>query len=466
MKHDKLAQALDEVRSEYIAEAAAPKKNRKPLYWLGAMAAVLAVVILITMLSGPLALRALAVSIAETPQAPVRPKHATFDSEEYQQYQAAYDEQYTQLGYAKAALTPFFRNSTGQFLSGSESSNRIYSPLNLYFALSMLAVMAEGESRSQILDLLGVADMDDLRDQVTAVWQTIYEDGDYPRLPANSLWLNEGVTYNQEVMDILADAYYSSVYQGDFSDPATTRSLQVWIEQQTKGFLSADGVQLTPQMVMAIASTLYFRSGWSDEFSESDNTTDIFHAPNGDRECTFMNAHELQTDYYWGDSYSAVSLQMKGSNQMWLILPDEDKSVDDVLAEGQYMDTILAGNERENEKYMKVNLSLPKFDISSECDLVEGLQELGVTNVFDSQKADFSTALPGSDGVYISGVQQVARVVADEKGVTAAAFVLMYGAGAMAPAEEIIDFVLDRPFLFVITDFYGLPMFVGVVNQP
>ena len=34
------------------------------------------------------------------------------------------------------------------------------------------------------------------------------------------------------------------------------------------------------------------------------------------------------------------------------------------------------------------------------------------------------------------------------------------------PTEDEIDFVLDRPFLFVITGAQGLPLFVGVVNQP
>ena len=32
--------------------------------------------------------------------------------------------------------------------------------------------------------------------------------------------------------------------------------------------------------------------------------------------------------------------------------------------------------------------------------------------------------------------------------------------------EEIIDFVLDRPFLFVIADYNGIPLFAGVVNNP
>ena len=39
-------------------------------------------------------------------------------------------------------------------------------------------------------------------------------------------------------------------------------------------------------------------------------------------------------------------------------------------------------------------------------------------------------------------------------------------AGAAQPPDEIIDFVLDRPFVFVVTNRYDLPLFAGVVNEP
>ena len=42
---------------------------------------------------------------------------------------------------------------------------------------------------------------------------------------------------------------------------------------------------------------------------------------------------------------------------------------------------------------------------------------------------------------------------------------LQFGTGAAAPPEEIIDFVLDRPFLFAITT-NDIPLFVGTVNNP
>ena len=34
------------------------------------------------------------------------------------------------------------------------------------------------------------------------------------------------------------------------------------------------------------------------------------------------------------------------------------------------------------------------------------------------------------------------------------------------PPEEKMDFVLDRPFMFVIRSAEGIPLFVGIVERP
>ena len=43
---------------------------------------------------------------------------------------------------------------------------------------------------------------------------------------------------------------------------------------------------------------------------------------------------------------------------------------------------------------------------------------------------------------------------------------MMLNCGSAMPPDDEIDFVLDRPFLFVIESNDGLPLFVGVVNEP
>ena len=120
----------------------------------------------------------------------------------------------------------------------------------------------------------------------------------------------------------------------------------------------------------------------------------------------------------------------------------------------------------QDKKYLIINQSVPKFDVVSDMSLVEELMELGVTDVFDSSKSDFSPLTKDMTEIYVSQVEHAARVKIDEEGCEAAAYTAIILCGAAMPPEEEVDFVLNRPFLFAITGTDGLPLFLGVVNQP
>ena len=223
---------------------------------------------------------------------------------------------------------------------------------------------------------------------------------------------------------------------------------------------------MSPDTVLVLYSTLLFQAKWDDEFDSKNNTNDIFHGINGDTEATYMNKKLYQMYYYWHDDFSAVGLSLKNGSTMWFILPDENKTTSDILTDGAYGEMISSGNGEnswQNKKYMKVNLSVPKFDISSSLNLKDGLGKLGVTKVFDMEISDFS-AITSDTPVYVTAVNQSARVEIDEKGVKAAAYIEIPMAGAAEPPEEITDFVLNRPFVFVIAK-GNLPLFTGIVNN-
>ncbi len=113
-----------------------------------------------------------------------------------------------------------------------------------------------------------------------------------------------------------------------------------------------------------------------------------------------------------------------------------------------------------------MNKSIPKFDVSAQFELEDGLKALGITDVFDPVRADFTPMTTSVNGpITLDQASHAARVVIDEEGCTAAAFTVMAPAGNAAPDGE-VDFVLDRPFLFCVTGDSGLPLFVGVVNYP
>lgn len=468
----KLAEALEYISDAHIAEAAGAKKQRRRI-WLSAVAAVLIVALLFNMPHIPMFISARAVSTASASRQTPHPDIDDYENrDEYRAdsdaWMAVRDRREADADAALAALAPFFAESTELYIAGT-NGNRVWSPVNAYIALAMLAETTGGESRQQLLELLNTSDLDTLRTQVGAIWESVYrDDGNEISVLANSLWLDETLDYDQETMDALASYHYASVYQTDLSSDRAGKALGAWLNNNTGGLLKnyTGNAAFPEEAVLTLASTVYLQAKWGKEFSAARNTIDVFHSPGGDTQVTYMNKKELETDYYWFDSCGAVSLGLKNGTRMWFILPDADKAVDDVLAEGQFWELLIPSDEEmENSKYMKVNLSVPKFDISSSANLKEMLQSLGVTDIFNEEFADF-TAITSDSPVCVTAVNQAARVAIDEQGVKAASYIEIPGAGAAMPPEEIIDFILDRPFLFIIASYEGIPLFTGVVNEP
>lgn len=384
---------------------------------------------------------------------------------DYRAWQKTAEAQRRPEGYADS-LQPFFAASIPEFLSGHPGENVVYSPLNVYMALAMLAETTGGETRDEILTLLGQDRVEDLRAQASDLWNDNYcDDGAFTSILGSSLWLGESLRYNRKTVDTLAKDYYASVFQGTMGSADYDRQLQTWLDEQTGGLLTeqAQNQRFEPDTVMALATTIYYQARWAAPFSEGATETGIFHSPNGDVECDMM--HQTDTMAYgWGEGFSAVERPMERGGSMWLILPDEGVTPEELLRNPQAVQFLLEQEQWENQQQLWVEQTIPRFDVTSVQDLKGGLQKLGVTKVFELGTADFSPML--EEDAYVSKVQHDARVKIDEEGCEAAAYTLMAMEGASEPPEEKVQFVLDRPFLFAITGESGLPLFVGVVNHP
>lgn len=474
MAEDTMIENAKEIKREKKSKKLIQKKS-----FYGSVAAVLIVALGVGILwkskAPESALKAYAMAEPTYPQMNPMPSEADYmENDNWDDYDKAYDkwkaDKATQREYYDASidLTTFYKQSTQEFLSGAGTENIVYSPLNLYMALAMLAEITDGESREQILSLLDTKDIEQLRKDVVSLWNSNYSDDNAMTcILANSLWLNENVDVKKETVKRLAETYYASSYSGDPAEEAYTQALRDWLNEQTGGLLSEmiDGVALDPQTVLALASTVYFKARWVDEFPSSWTEQSTFHKLNGDISCEFMNQSNTDT-YYWGEKFSAVLKRFhdyRGNSGMYFILPDEGVSPEELLSDEETLEFIFGEGIWEKQTHLTVNLSVPKFDVQSQIDLAEGLQNLGVTDVFSPIDADFT---PITDAhANITGATHGARVMIDEEGCTAAAFTLMLCGSGMPPEEE-VDFICDRPFLFVIASETGLPLFIGIVNNP
>ena len=433
----------------------------------------------------PVDLSAFALAQAAYPEFPAYPEqpaddgdwNAFFDAESkyYQAVRALRGDCGSALLYAHDTLLDFAARSTPLAMAGHEGENTVYSPLSLWSALVMAAQCANGDTQRELLSALGADDAASLRSLMRQVWTLLYTDDGRDALTlANSVWLNDTAQghYVQGTLDVLADELFSSVYSVPMGTDEADQAITDWIADQTHGLIGDSGpVVETKAITLAVlASSLYYRAGWRDEFYESFTEEDTFTSASGqESRVDFMHKTVSDGLFLDQDGYQAAYLPTR-LGEMVFVLPDEGVTPESLLEDPDFLENLQftdpdAEDADPAAHWGEIQWSVPKFDVNSNLDLLDTLKNLGVTGLLDPDRSDLSnlTDIPA----YLSQALQLARVKVDEEGVEAAAVtILVMDAGAAMPPEdsEICVMDLDRPFLFVVRS-QDLPLFVGVVNQ-
>lgn len=364
-----------------------------------------------------------------------------------------------------AALTAFAAKSLPLAIAGREGENAVYSPLSLWSALAMLAQCAEGESRQQVLDAIGTDSVEQLREQVSHIWQALYtDDGLSTLILANSIWLNSSLegNYVRDTLDTLAQKYYAGAYSVPMGEPEADQAVTDWVKKQTNGLIGGNQpvVQTKAETLALLVSSLYYKAAWVSEFLPDQTEIDVFtDAAGNESRVDFMHKTK-DDDFIRRDGYQAARLQTR-LGEMVFVLPDKGVTPESLLQRENFLSRLEFYGDATT--YGEVRWSVPKFDVNSDLNLMDALKTMGITDLPDRDRADLSalTDLPA----FLSDAKQLARVKVDEEGVEAAAVTILDIATCCLPMDpEVCVMDLDRPFLFVIRT-QDVPLFIGVVNQ-
>ena len=362
-------------------------------------------------------------------------------------------------------MLKYYTNLSEEVLVNGDE-NTVLSPLNTYIAFAMLAETAEGNTRQQILDMLGASDIKSLRNNVKLLWESNYADTPTVKsLLANSLWLDSSRDFNEKTLKLLADNYYASSFRGTPGSNAFNEALRKWTDDNTGNLLTeyTEDLKMDSDTVLAIMSTIYFKAGWENKFYQESNTSETFHGAKGDTTVEMMHQSDF-TRYSVTDKFTAIKIDLADSGYMFFYLPNEGINVNELASDPDVLS--LAQNPYGSGwEGIYVNMSIPKFKVSAQTDLIGTLRALGVTDALDYAIADFSPLTESKNELYLSSAEHAALVEINEEGVTGAAYTaLMMTEGAYLATNE-LDFVLDEPFMFVVTGYDGSVLFDGLVKN-
>jgi serine protease inhibitor len=355
-----------------------------------------------------------------------------------------------------------------QVLEERPNDNFCVSPLDVQSGLSLLLSGLHAQGYQEVADALGYGELplDAVNAFQRTVWEQVHAESDaYEVRQALALYTVAPYRWTAAVKQQAQDWYPTAFYElEEASLQQQIGQVQSWLQEQTK-----TRVALSPELWQQIAayptlagvvSALFLKADWEQPLGVAPPIE--FRTADGRKRSVDAMARRFERLPYLEErDFEAVALPYRGGQlRFYLFLPREGVSLRQWV---QQLDTARWRAWRKQFKEREVELHMPKFEITSEHDLRDPLQQIGVRQIF--RDGGLRGVVEGAETAgYIGLWAQQATVRVDERGTEAAAgsaitaFVMDYGTVQMR---------VDRPFLFAIVhEPTELILFMGVVHAP
>jgi len=367
-------------------------------------------------------------------------------------------------------LLPFYKESFQDIFGADAEKNIVYSPVNYYLCLAMLTEMTGGNTQRQLMDVLGQESLKEIRSQSKLIWEGTYADNGISKcILGDSVWLRQDIPFEKSVLKTLSKNYYTSAYQGEMGTEEINQKMQEWVNRMTGNMLEnqAGKIETKQDTAFVLFSTAYYHDQWSTPFEKRLTKKRVFTNADGTEEsCDFMK-QTVFSSVYRKERFLSAEVGFENGNIMHLFLPTEESNIQEILE--QDIEEILhisSGNADRGAEYCDVTLLMPKFEAESTLDLIPLMQKMGVTDLFQPDAADFSKLVkPEHDTLWVDKAQQSTKAAVDENGCSVASFTEVGARDGAGLPEKKITVNLNRPFLFVISNYDGVPIFAGVINN-
>ncbi len=350
--------------------------------------------------------------------------------------------------------------------------NIFYSPYSIASALSMLDVGAGGITKEELEDTLGITNLDEWNDEMKAYLSKDWSQNTFVNT-ANSIWMNKDTTWSSNIeKDFLTPAknYYSGeVYEADFvgQPDKVVQSVNNWVSTNTNKMIPEILKEVPGGTVMMLINAVYFEGKWDTPFTEDNTFQGKFYGTDKESVVDMMHLYGEHFTYIDNGEIKGITLPYDGDSiVMKVFMPTADdgdiNELFDKLSNEEKQKLIDSLDDGRNVEIDA--LQLPKFTDEQSIDgLDDILKNMGIQSAY-SDSADFSKI---ADGIAVSSVNHRAKVIVDENGTKAAAETdIMIKETAMMPTEETYNFVVDKPFVYVIEDqSTGMILFMGRVNS-
>ncbi|MBO4857587.1 MAG: serpin family protein [Treponema sp.] len=339
----------------------------------------------------------------------------------------------------------------------NKDGNVNYSAISIYSLLYALQQGAQNQTQKQLNDVISFIPTPDFDNQMKDLITNTQN-------MSNSLWYKKTLNIQNEYKKF-AKAYDFEIKPTDFYNAAKVKKdINSYISQKTdkliENFLS-ENLPASTQLVLL--NTLYFNQKWKTAFDEEGTREQTFYKTKTAKTKVQMMHNTLRLPYYEDDTFQIIELAYEDERYSMLVFLPKDYEYD--FAKTNPNKLIEKYNSYRGSQ--RVQVSFPKFDLTTKYDLVPILQAMGMQDAFNPQAADFSKIFTDSNNIYVDAAIHQVRIIVNEKETKAAAVTMFGMKTTSARPERPIIFNADHPFCYVIRDNeLGINLFTGIVREP
>jgi serine protease inhibitor len=292
-----------------------------------------------------------------------------------------------------------------------KNTNVVTSPLSLTASLAYLQNGADGKTKKDILEVLGLSGVEDsvINNSYRDIIAHLNSSSGVEVKIGNSIWIADNMKAKEEFKNIGKSFYEADVEEIRFSKKNSRDLIDDWVIKQTAGnMISGMGSGALPATTkMMLFSTVCFRGKWKTPFNNKD-TED----PRYSTSSVAKMRQTLNVDCLDGDNFTAVRLPYEDVNYgMYIFLPDYPINVNNFL-KGMNNDAWEEWMQNFTEAQVKV--SIPRFGMGHGIPLDEMLKSFGLNSAF--AEVDNYSKISEDRGLLISGFKQTSFININEAG--------------------------------------------------
>jgi serpin B len=328
--------------------------------------------------------------------------------------------------------------------SGSDTT--VQSPFGLLSVLLPLLGGLSGKTLEEICLMLDIreAQVGECIRNITEVHHTLRTHNDSVKC-SNVLLSRDTFPLRAHFVDTIKDLCLIDTFDSS-TIPQLVNDVNALVETNTNGKITQflQPADMDANTLFILLNTIHFSSDWKTKFQKSRTEPAAFYGTSKKRTEKFM-MRSARFPFHETVDYQILKMPFLRSEFSFLVVLPSDKTSKPLM---HSVPTLLA--VMQNAVCRDVKVTLPKFTVEKELNLIPFLQHLGVDKLFFNMQAYKMTS--NTDTKYISVLKQKIKVDVNEDGAEASAAtvaVCVTKGCAPRPKSE-ARFVADHPFTYYI----------------